>query len=181
MDNNVNNEQQTLQTSDLISMVRRHNAEVEDERRFRRQQEIRRTARKRDIKRGIISTALAVTLTSAVIAASSKIYKQNVGGNHLANELYNELNEEGLGYRIDSQSGYLFNKGNESISYSDAIDTIQDEARELGYNDAQTYVAVDEIYNSTIAKDVVGEENIPDFSEKYEARQDAYYERQLGR
>lgn len=181
MDNNINNEQQTLQTSDLISMVRRHNVEVEDERRFRRQQEIRRTARKRDIKRGIISTALAVTLTSAVIAAASKTYQQSVGSNHLANGLYNELNDEQLGHREDSQAGYIFNKGNETISYGQAIDIIQDQAEELGYNDAETYVAVRKLYNPTIAKDVVGEENIPDFSEKYEARQDAYHERQLGR
>ena len=178
---NMNNGQQTLQFEDVASMVRRHNVEVEEERHFRRQQEIRRTARKRDIKRGIISTALAVSLTTAVIAASSKIYQQTVGGNHLANGLYNELHEEQLGHREDSQAGYIFNKGNEYISYGEAVDVIKDQAEELGYNDEETYVAVRKLYNPTIAKDVVGEENIPDFSEKYEARQDAYHERQLGR
>lgn len=181
MGNDINNGQQTLQTNDLKEMIRKKNVQVEEERRFRRQQEIRRTARKRDIKRGIISAALAFSLSSAVVAASATIYKQSVGGTHLANQLYDELNDEKLGHREDSVSGYIFNKGNQYISYSDAIDTIQDEAKELGYNDAETYIAVKKLYNPIIAKDVVGEENVPDFSEKYEARQDAYYERQLGR
>lgn len=181
MNENVNNNQKGLITDDVIRIVNEHHMEAKAKKELENLKEEKRVASRKNVKKCVISAALAVALTTAVIAASSKIYQQFVGKSHLVNKYYKEIEDEKLGVREDSQAGYIFNKGNQYISNSEAINLMQSQARELGYDNAETYVAVSDVYGSDIAKAVVGDENVPNFSEKYEAKQDAYYERQLGR
>ena len=69
-------------------MVNKHTAEVRAQEELENLEEEKKVASIKDVKKCVISAALAVALTTAVITSSTKIYQQTVGSIHLGNKYF---------------------------------------------------------------------------------------------
>ena len=96
---------------------------------------------------------------SAFVAALAFAKPQFVGGEKIANDAYQVIDDEGYGWRDDSQSGYIFNEGTEYVSYEEAMSDITADLRRAGFDDVQIDIALNKIFhkdpeNSTLEERV---------------------------
>ncbi len=132
-----------------------------EKRRLNRQHEEK--LRKRGIMGFIAGTAFAVALACAT--------PQVKGADVLGNEVYAVMQDNGYGWRDDSQAGLIFNHYDSYVDYSTAINAIRAKCEEIGMTQAQIDVGLDAVLkvkpiNST-------------FEDRVDARSDAYFQSKM--
>ena len=107
----------------------------------------------------VLGTALGI---SALVAG-----EQIKGTDVLANAIYEVMDENGYGFRDDSQSGIIFNQYDSFVDYNTALSNIIDKCEDLGMTSAQIDVGL---------KSVLGiQPEHSTLSERITARNDAYH------
>ena len=108
----------------------------------------------------VLGAALGI---SALVAA-----EQLKGTDVLANAVYETMEDNGYGWRDDSQTGIIFNQYDSFVDYDTAINNIRHKCEELGMTDAQIDVGLNAILH-------IKPEN-SSLNDRIVARNDAYHE-----
>ena len=141
-----------------------HNA---NQRRIRKSQIEKRRLNKiheQKLKRTGIIGFLAGTALAACISCAKP---QFVGGEEIANEVYQIMIDEGYGWN-NYENGWVFNHGTEYVSYEDAISGIRYACKSAGLSDAEIDVGLSKIIHATPTNSTLEERNA--------AKKDKYYE-----
>ena len=141
-----------------------------------KKEEKRRRAKIHNIKVMVVTSALASALAVSACGCIKNIHQQQKGESYLANKYYDKLGEYSISIRDDSQVGYVFTINGKGVSYEDGLKMLSEVGEQCGLSDTETYIAIKEIYTDIMAKDAVGEENVPTREEQAEAKKAVYHE-----
>lgn len=141
-----------------------------------KKEEKRRRAKIHNIKVMVVTSALASALAVSACGCIKNIHQQQKGESYLANKYYDKLGEYSISIRDDSQVGYVFTINGKGVSYEDGVKMLSEVGEQCGLSDTETYIAIKEIYTDIMAKDAVGEENVPTIEEQAEAKKTVYHE-----
>lgn len=141
-----------------------------------RKEQKRRRAKMHNIKVMVVASTLASALAVSACGCIKNIHQQQKGESYLANKYYDKLGEYSISIRDDSQVGYVFTINGKGVSYEDGVKMLSEVGEQCGLSDTETYIAIKEIYTDIMAKDAVGEENVPTIEEQAEAKKAVYHE-----
>lgn len=131
---------------------------------------------KRLKKRGIVTGAFIGGAAVALVGTVSGFVIPRIQGiNYITQNFYDDV-MDGIGISNGS-NGYNINIGNVNVSFEYACDYIYAKATSFGYNDIETYIALQNIESPSFAESVV--EKKPTVIEFLKETKQAYYEKKL--
>lgn len=141
---------------------REYKKRIRTEREFYQRSKIKR---KLVISAGAILTTIGIAVGSALNTFMDNINRINFGKKELAS-LVREECLYGIGYREDSVSGFVFNIGEEQVSYEDTLKAIRLRARTAKISDLDLYIGISEIFNSNVASSLFEDITFADIDQR---------------
>lgn len=141
-----------------------------------KKEEKRRRAKIHNIKVMVVTSALASALAVSACGCIKNIHQQQKGEDYIVENYCNKLREYKISIRDESQVGYVFTINGKGVSYEEGVRMLSEVGEQCGLSDTETYIVIKHNYGSIMAKDMVGEENVPTREEQADAKKAVYHE-----